>query len=332
MLAIASAKAPGKLVLTGDYAVLFDAPAIALAVDRYASVDVFASDNGSWLESPGMANGRQHFELNESAQIRWQTAQSGKFELFERLARPLLLHYDRAQGLGLRLNTNDFYAQGRKLGLGSSAALSVAMERVSALLGVRSDADEDHRGFQCGKGSGVDIAAATNGGVLEFRRRAPSQSRQLSWPDDLRFQVVDTGRSTSTATMIGRLDRWRKQEPDVAAQVLTDLSKAAEAAVKAWSNDVAGLLLVIEEYARQLRRLDKVSGLGIFAGGHAEIAHLASLAGVVYKPSGAGGGDIGVAFASDFDALQEFTEACTRAGFSILELGRSPCGVEAQLR
>lgn len=331
MAAVASATAPGKLVLTGDYAVLFDAPAIAIAVDRYARVDIFASDEGYWLDSPGLADGRRDFERNESGEIRWHTAHTGELDLFESLAKPLLSHCELAGGLGFRLNTDDFFVAGRKLGLGSSAALSVAMGRANALLGVDKNADEVHRSFQSGRGSGIDIAAATHGGVIEFRRREPRPSRQLSWPEDLRFQAIDTGSSQSTPAMLGRLEAWRKREPDIATRILDDLSRAAEAAALAWTEDVAALLSAVEEYSQRLRRLDEASALGIFSGGHTEIAELAKSAGVVYKPSGAGGGDIGVALASNVDALQKFSIACELAGFSNLRLGRSNCGVEPEL-
>jgi phosphomevalonate kinase len=35
-----AASAPGKLILTGEYAVLFGAPALVMAVDRRATVQI----------------------------------------------------------------------------------------------------------------------------------------------------------------------------------------------------------------------------------------------------------------------------------------------------
>ena len=42
-----SARAPGKLVALGEYAVLDGAPAVVLALDRYAEVSIEPSDDGA---------------------------------------------------------------------------------------------------------------------------------------------------------------------------------------------------------------------------------------------------------------------------------------------
>ena len=50
-----AASAPGKLILIGEYAVLFGAPAAVMAVNRRASVRIEPSqDDRCRVESPGM--------------------------------------------------------------------------------------------------------------------------------------------------------------------------------------------------------------------------------------------------------------------------------------
>src|SRR5207244_1007264 len=75
------------------------------------------------------------------------------------------------------VDTRTFLADGEKLGLGRSAA-TVTAAVAAFLAGVgRHDRGEileaalaAHALFQDGRGSGADVAAATRGGVLEFRR------------------------------------------------------------------------------------------------------------------------------------------------------------------
>src|SRR5215472_10009477 len=135
------AMAPGKLLLTGAYAVLEGAPAIVTAVDRYAVADANQTDEKPPLEV------RAAFGEDHPA--------------------------PRADVRALRDET------GRKLGLGSSAAALVASLGARALArgeDLRSPivralifraARAAHARAQ-GGGSGVDVAASVHGGMLRY--------------------------------------------------------------------------------------------------------------------------------------------------------------------
>ena len=73
-------------------------------------------------------------------------------------------------------------------------------------------------------------------------------------------------------------------------------------------------------YAAALRDFDDGGGHRIFGAGHDELADLARSMGVVYKPCGAGGGDIGVALSQDAAELDVFDGHARRCGFVPLEL------------
>ncbi|EIM03110.1 hypothetical protein UUC_07101, partial [Rhodanobacter denitrificans] len=53
---------------------------------------------------------------------------------------------------------------------------------------------------------------------------------------------------------------------------------------------------------------------------HRALAALAARLGVAYKTCGAGGGDIGIALATDAARLQAFRRAASAAGFPVLDL------------
>ena len=57
--------APGKLVLIGEYGVLFGAPAVVMAVDRRALVELRSADGTRWiLTAPEVAPRSVEFEVS----------------------------------------------------------------------------------------------------------------------------------------------------------------------------------------------------------------------------------------------------------------------------
>ena len=105
---------------------------------------------------------------------------------------------------------------------------------------------------------------------------------------------------------------------------LCEASRAVVAAVA--GGNAPGVVAGLGEYTRVLQRFDEVHGLGIFASGHAALAERAGGEGLVYKPCGAGGGDIGVALATSRASLASFGKSAARFGFTRLELGIDPRG------
>jgi phosphomevalonate kinase len=94
-----------------------------------------------------------------------------------------------------------------------------------------------------------------------------------------------------------------------------------------WANgDAPAIVAAIGAYTRALQRFDETHGLGIFDAGHAQLAAQAAEAGMVYKPCGAGGGDVGVALATSRSSLASFEKTAIRAGFSVLESSIDPRG------
>ena len=161
------ASAPGKAVLSGEYAVLDGAPAVVMAVNRRATVQVEPSEEEHHtVVAPGFSSTIGRFRLERSG-VDW-IAGGEDYALFEAILTaggirlPERCHFT--------LDTQAFVDadSGDKLGLGSSAALS------AALAFAMSEYDEQHshpmvaaagghRAFQGGSGSGADVAASLAG-------------------------------------------------------------------------------------------------------------------------------------------------------------------------
>jgi phosphomevalonate kinase len=321
-LTAGEASAPGKVVLGGEYAVLHGAPAIAMAVDRRARVEIrelAGSDHELLL--PGFAEGCFRFRAGGNGAIDWLDAApaANAFRLFECVwqeAAP-----DPASGLRITLDTRDFAdpARGQKLGLGSSAALAVAF---SALLQPRDRvaqaALQAHRRFQDGSGSGVDIAVAAHGGLLEFCNGDLKNTENRRWPAGLCLRLFWSGTPVSTPARIRQLEKQLSdpaRQPSLAALCAASVELAASWAAA----DAAGVLAQYLTYNAALRAFDCDQALGIYHGGHEDMHGLARCHDVVYKPCGAGGGDIGAALALDAGALARFASAARRLGFAELD-------------
>ena len=80
-------------------------------------------------------------------------------------------------------------------------------------------------------------------------------------------------------------------------------------------------------YGKWLGKLGEASGADIVSAPHRALGQIAADAGLVYKPSGAGGGDIGLVFADDPNRLENARDALKRAGGEPLSLDLGGPGV-----
>lgn len=333
---MAEARAPGKLLLTGEYAVLTGAPAVTVAVGGPATAHARRASVSRLLSTSGDEVCTYSLELPD--RVHWGTslpAQRGALPAAV-LAAILRGWPDEllAQPLELSVDTTAFIqttgGQQHKLGLGSSAALVAALVgavlaacRIDAVAAeLRALCLAAHRAFQHGRGSGVDVLTALQGGLLICTPAGDDlQAESLRWPAGLHLAVAWTGRSASTPALIDRFEAFRARQPAVFEQHAARLADAATQAAQAWrSANVAAVLSAVAGYADTLRAVDTAGTIGIWTAEHEAFARLASAAGAVYKSSGAGGGDLGFALADSAEVVDKFRAAVAKAGGMTLDL------------
>ncbi|MFI5687562.1 phosphomevalonate kinase [Streptomyces sp. NPDC051636] len=329
--------APGKLFVAGEYAVVEPGnPAILVAVDRQVTVTVSGTDAG-----PGEAAVVISSDLGPQA-VPWRWHE-GRLVICgaddERRARGTLAHVVSAVETVGRLLTerglpvpvlsvsvsSRLHDNGRKYGLGSSGAVTVAtVAAVASFCGLQLSADDRYRLAMLAtaqldpKASGGDLAASTWGGwiayqapdrafVLDLARRvgvdrtlsAPwpgHEVRRLPAPDGLSLEVGWTGEPVSTASLVSGLHRrtWRGSASHQRfVETTNGCVRAAVTALEA--GDRQGLLHQIRRARKELARLDGEVGLGIFTTKLTRLCDAAEAVGGAAKPSGAGGGDCGIA-------------------------------------
>jgi len=334
--------APGKVVLWGEYAVLAGAPALVLAVDRraYCRVDVLrpsvrpVPERAPWEFASqgytGTAIGMTRSDFlgphpppdHSAAWLAWHVAQGLRAQqpdAFERLPA----------NIDLLTDTRGFFESGIKLGVGSSAAVCVALYGAFCAMTDQTpdfrDALRTHHRLQGNRGSGVDIAAAWHGGMIRFERAQPDGDRvptvePWSLPPTLAWQFVWTGHAASTPAHLQRFASWQARGQIKPLEALC----AAAAALF----ETTPTMQSLRQYVTCLRSLDGAASLGIYDSAHEELHQLAEQTGVVYKPCGAGGGDLGAAFGDDPARLQQFIAAANRAGYAPLRLETAHHGID----
>lgn len=306
--------APGKMMISGEYAVLDGAEAIVAAVDRRA----FATLSVAQAAGPAPA---------PEVQAAFREAQA--------LAGRVSGH--------VALDVSSMRQDGRKLGLGSSAAgAAAAAGLVYAAHGhdpeaplVRAEilraALDGHRSV-APKGSGADVAAAVHGGFLRFRRVGDTtETHALEWPVAAELRVVWTGQEARTSDFVAKVEALASTAPDRHREVRAALHAEAEAFVSAaLAKDVAGLIKSTDAYGSAMRELGVAAGIDIVTDTLARVAELARAAGGAAKPSGAGGGDVAICVFPDPASAEHFERSCTNVGLPLLSIKLGVPGVRLE--
>ncbi|MDX1500011.1 MAG: hypothetical protein R3176_08945, partial [Woeseiaceae bacterium] len=176
-----------------------------------------------------------------------------------------------------------------------------------------------HEALQGRGGSGVDVAAALSGGLVQYTKTG-RRRRNLAWPAQLKFALYWSGTPADT---VAGIRRYRQRASGTRGGAL---GIAAERAAAAWAQaDVTGILVETRRFTDELARIDTELGLGIYAAGHGALAAAAS-GDLVYKPCGAGGGDVGIALTTG-DGLDAFSATALQHGYERLPLVLEPGGV-----
>lgn len=356
MWPVIEARAPGKLVIVGEYAVLHGAPGISVAVDvcALARLDARTGPDSELL----IPDTGERFRFNQDAagSPDWEAPSPGVLGLpLESCIATLRAHgllppAGHLPACRIQLDTAAFHArdatgQRIKLGLGSSAAVSVAL--MGALLQFLHAASlpsdklgtlciQAHRRLQSGSGSGIDVATALAGGVISINAASSDEGPHttvLSWPPDLHMLAIWSGSSASTPAMLSRLQSYRERQPTACASHMAGLSEIANRTVSAWrSKETSTVLASLDSYASALQNLDQDAGIGIYSGGHEAMRDIARAHDATYKPSGAGGGDLGIALTASHEVLAALRKDFAASGYLCLETGLCAPGLSVQTR
>ena len=287
---VAQARAPGKLILAGEHAVVHGHPAIAIAVNRGTSVTLHEQSGPTRL---------------------------GRSTVRDARVLPGLLTVLPEQGL--RVDIDSDLPVGR--GMGSSAALSVAVVRAyAALQGETLDFEETHerafgpeRHFH-GNPSGVDHAvSALGGGVRYVKTPDGPVITPLSIPD-LQLVVVDSGSAGDTGTLVAGV-RSRRPAIDPQLDRIGALVDALDAGLKRGLPPESIGEILDENHSL-------LAAIGVSTPTLDAIVHTCRRAGAHgAKLAGAGGGGVVIALVDDPAPV---LAAVSAGGWSAFSVGVAP--------
>jgi phosphomevalonate kinase len=314
------ATAPGKLILTGEYAVLDGAPALVIAVDRRV--------------------------------VARRDAARGSSPFLLAVARELAQRYGADSpgaraALEIAVDSSAFYDGEQKLGLGSSAAVTVAAtalavaaqhgsidRRRDEILELALAAHANAQGARGARGSGADIAAAVHGGAIAFTM--PGTIERRRWPSSVTLIPFFTGASADTAALVSQIVAARnthRDAVDAALSAIADASRAACAALAAPADFVAtGLLDAFTLAAVATDRLATATGVPLVPPCVTAARSAMQALGGTAKTTGAGGGDVAIAVIPASADVTIATRLLIERGCQPLQLTVDDSGVDTRLR
>ncbi|ROP61127.1 phosphomevalonate kinase [Curtobacterium sp. PhB130] len=320
-------RAHGKLFVAGEYAVVEPGqPSVIIALDRAITARV----------AEGHGAGSVHSEEYGHLPLTWTRAEDGlaldrehhpydyvmaTIDLVEKLRAELGIE-PRFHDLRISSQLDD--ASGRKFGLGSSAAVTVAT--VGALDRFYGLGLSQRQRFQVAllatirvnpRASGGDLAASTFGGWLRYsapdREHLAAQLddrtvsdvlhdaaawegfdvQRLPAPEHLRLLVGWTGSPASTTKLVGVVRRHRNGGYatflDDSRACVDDLTTGLQ------TGDTERTLDALRRARGLMQRLGDSVGSVIETERLTTLCDVVERAGGAAKPSGAGGGDCGIA-------------------------------------
>jgi len=314
--------APGKLMLFGEHAVVYERPCLVTAVDQRISVGLKKRDDGkiclnapdinikNFFISPKDLKGPQPKEISFVL-----TTVKNFFEKYKIKS-------------GLEVKTKSQFS--KQFGLGSSSAVTVStIKGLAELFGIQINKKElfglayktvlDIQGV----GSGFDVASTVYGGILYFL--TGGKIIEEIKVDKLPIIVGYTGIKADTPTFIKMVSNKLSQESRKINKIFDEIEKIVDLAKTEIENQrwekVGQLMNQNQKLLRELgvssKELENLIRASLKAGAFGA------------KLSGAGGGDCMIAIANK-DNFNKINKAIERAGGKIIEAKIPGQGVQIE--
>ena len=332
------AVAPGKLILSGEHAVVYGRPALAMAVNRNAQafITMEGAEETVSFDLPNLQAGKESFTLRALREFHgrvlrnYEEFQAGRLSIREVVRKPVDLfqfafvtimdglHLKMGGGVNVRLNSNIPIG----CGMGSSAATILSVlrglghyYRVDFRPEWYSRYSLEVENMQHGQASGLDTYVSMHGGCVRFQNGAAQEMPLPRVP----LYIVNTGTPASTTgeavSAVAR--RYSATSPiwDGFEGVVNHMQKALQ------HDDLKAFQKALRDNHRLLGEIGVVPGrVGDFV---AEVEQ----AGAAAKICGAGavaGDRAGMVLVA---ARETPTDLCAKYGYELMTVRPDPLGV-----
>ncbi len=353
-------------MIAGEYAVLHPSQHLAvLAVDRFVYATIRKStENGLTLSDFQLENMKFTIE-NKKVSIHTDNPRVSFVQKAMTLASTYLLEKGITISpfqLMIRSELDD--KSGIKYGLGSSAAVVTSVITAMLKLFLPDEPSKDiifklaalSHVITQKNGSGADVAASTYGGILNYSsfqaewlleeyNKTPSVSslvekdwtyfsvEPLEIPDHIYFCVGWTGKAASTAELVDKVLQLKEERPNLFEEFLLN-SKVAVGTFFAGlrKSDASLLFKGVKENRKALAKLGRDANVPIETPMLAKLCDLAEELGGAGKPSGAGGGDCGIAFMPSKEKAEQLLKVWEQNGIKPLTIRPNYSGASLEYK
>jgi phosphomevalonate kinase len=241
----------------------------------------------------------------------------------------------------LRIDTSAFRQEKEKLGLGSSAAATVAGMAAALAAGKQNLQHEyvNHLAARAhgkaqekmgAKGSGADVAACTFGGCIRYQLLSGVPDiRRIALPTHLHLRFPWTGTPASTPELVGQVMAFRKRDSRTYQDRTSEMSQCADQLASALDANAA--VAAIGRAGTALRALGEAAGVELWLAAHDQLLAIANDHGGALKPTGAGGGDLALAAFSNAESAQAFEKSLLKLGILCPDIDVDTQGVRLQV-
>lgn len=261
-------KSPGKIILFGEHAVVYDKLGIAAAAGKYTSVSINSGKGDIFIKSRnlGLENKNNKDEIFRLIERIDKLREQNKIDEIKDLAKhdkllPSFVVVGKImKEYGFEPCSIEIDSQVPK-NLGSSASVFNGIAKgLSAFFGL--DLSKEQIGFFSNEGdkivhgtpSGIDAYTIAHGGWVSYRKSEGVKPLEIDF--EFPLIVVDSGEPARTGETVGYIRRQKEERPDFINTVLDKLNEISHNglyAIKSQDIEKTGQFMI--EYYRELRKL-----------------------------------------------------------------------------
>ncbi len=323
---------PGKVILFGEHAVVYDRLGIAGAVDERVTVKVSEGKNGVELIR----------QLAPKKTVFSKEKLFGKLELFRRLYAEkefdslkamsfvdslMVVAAETMDRFGYKDARIELSFRHAMTGIGRSASKSAGIAMAFAnFLGKeirkKEIAEIAYLGDVVAHGgtpSGIDTSTVTYGGYVSYRKSQGVKTLEIN--QQLPLVLVNSGDPSKTSVTVPAVRRLRQQNQESVDKILDEIDSISLKAIDLLKTNSLGEIgklmnrnhILLKQLGVSTKKLDSLCGLAIANGA------------LGAKLTGGGGGGGMIALASDEKAAKKLRNAYEARGFKAL---KTSLGVE----